>query len=81
LRFHTYDLKLTPSITVDMRWGNRPKQRLQSNKTGDPTLEEAYARHFVWPGKGPFRPPRSKPENPRDTGSKGEVKNGPIEER
>ena len=39
-----------------MRWGKGPKQRLRFTKTGDANLEEAYARHFVWPGKGPFHP-------------------------
>ena len=34
-----------------------PKQRLRFTKTRDPGLEKAYARHFVWPGKGPFHPP------------------------
>ena len=54
LRFHAHDLKLVPSITVYMRWGKGPKQRLRFTKTGDPRLEEAYSRHFVWPGKRPF---------------------------
>ena len=76
LRFYTHDLKLTPSITAYMRWGNGPKQRLRFTKTGDPKLEEAYARHFVWPGKGPFRPPRSTSENPGDTSSSGEEVQG-----
>ena len=57
LRFHAYDLQLVPSGTVYMRWGKGPKQRLRFTKTGDPRIEEAYARHFVWPGKGPFHPP------------------------
>jgi len=60
LRFHVHDLKLVPSVTAYMRWGKGPKQRLRFTKTGDPGLEEAYARHFVWPGKGPFRPPAPK---------------------
>ncbi len=46
--------------TAYMRWGKGPKQRLQFTKTGDPKLEEAYATHFVWPGKGPFHPPSPK---------------------
>ena len=54
LRFHAHDLKLKPSATVYLRWGKGPKQRLRFTKTGDSKLEEAYARHFVWPGKGPF---------------------------
>ena len=60
LRFHAHDLKLVPSITAYMRWGKGPKRRLRFSKTGEPNLEEAYARHFVWPGKGPFHPPAPK---------------------
>jgi hypothetical protein len=60
LRFHAHELNLVPSTTAYMRWGKGPKQRLRFTKTGDPRLEEAYSRHFVWPGKGPFHPPRSK---------------------
>jgi hypothetical protein len=60
LRFHAHDLKLVPSVTAYMRWGKGPKQQLRFSKTGDRGLEEAYARHFVWPGKGPFHPPAPK---------------------
>ncbi len=64
LRFHAHDLNLVPSGTVYTRWGKGPKQRLRFTKTGDPKLEEAYATHFGWPGKGPFHPPapKEKPE-------------------
>jgi hypothetical protein len=37
-----------------MRWGKGPKQRLRFTKTGDPAVEEAYATHFVSPGRIPF---------------------------
>jgi len=57
LRFHSHDLRLVPSITVYMRWGKGPKRQLRFTKTGDTKLEEAYSRHFVWPGTGPFHPP------------------------
>ena len=60
LRFHAHDLNLIPSIMVYMRWGKGPKQHLRFTKTGDRKLEEAYARHFVWPGKGPFHRPVSR---------------------
>jgi hypothetical protein len=60
LRFHAHDLHLKPSWTAYMRWGKGPKQRLRFTKTGDSNLEEAYATHFVWPGKGPFYPPAPK---------------------
>lgn len=57
LRFHAHDLNLKPSWTAYMRWGKGPKQRLRFSKSGDPRVEEAYATHFVWPGKEPFHPP------------------------
>jgi hypothetical protein len=57
LRFHAHDLNLKPSWTAYMRWGKGPKQRLRFSKSGDPKVEEAYATHFVWPGKRPFHPP------------------------
>lgn len=57
LRLHAHDLNLAPSLTVYMRWGKGPRQRLRFTKTGDPKVEEAYSRHFVWPGKGPFHAP------------------------
>jgi len=51
LRFHAHDLNLSPSTTAYMRWGKGPKQRLRFTKTGDRKLEQAYSRHFVWPGR------------------------------
>jgi hypothetical protein len=54
LRLHAHDLNLKPSWTAYMRWGKGPKQRLRFTKTGDPKVEDAYATHFVWPGKVPF---------------------------
>lgn len=60
LRFHGHDLKLVPSVTIYVRWGKGPRQRLRFTKTGDPGLELAYTTHFVWPGKGPFHPPATK---------------------
>jgi len=62
LRFQAHDLRLVPSITVYMKWGKGPKRQLIFTKTGESKLEEAYSRHFVWPGKGPFHPP-----TPRNT--------------
>ena len=57
LRFHAHDLNLRPSTTVYMSWGKGPRQRLRFTKTGDLKLEEAYCRHFVWPGNGSFHLP------------------------
>jgi hypothetical protein len=59
LRFHTHDLNLVPSIFTYRRQSENSKQRLRFAKTGDPKLEEAYSRHYLWPGKSPFHPPVS----------------------
>ena len=64
LRFHAHDLRLVPSITAYMRWGKGPKRRLRFTKIGDPRVEEAYARHFTWPGKRPFHQPRENAQEP-----------------
>jgi len=63
LRLHAHDLKLVPSITEYTRWSKGPKRRLRFTKNADPKLEEAYTRHFVWPGKGPFHPPAPREKN------------------
>ncbi len=65
LRLHAHDLNLVPSVTVYTRWGKGPRRRLRFTKAGEPGPEEAYARHFVWPGKGPFHPPG--PRMPTET--------------
>jgi hypothetical protein len=64
LRFHAHDLNLKPSLTVYVRSGSGPKRRLRFTKTGDLRLEDAYATHFVWPGKAPFLFPMSKETGP-----------------
>ena len=40
---------LKPSMTVYKSWGKGKKVLLQFSKSGDPTLEMAYATHFVRP--------------------------------
>jgi hypothetical protein len=40
---------LKPSMTVYKSWGKRKKTLLQFSKSGDPTIETAYATHFVQP--------------------------------
>lgn len=39
--------QLKPSMTVYKSWGKGQKRRLQFSKSGHPTLETAYATHFV----------------------------------
>ena len=57
LGFHCHDLNLVPSHTAYVKWGKGPRVPLRFTKTGEERLEKIYARHFVWPGKGPFHPP------------------------
>jgi hypothetical protein len=40
---------LKPSMTVYKSWGKGKKVLLRFSKSGDPTLETAYATHFVRP--------------------------------
>lgn len=80
LGFCAHDMNLIPSSTAYMRWGKGPKQRVLFTKTGDPQLEEAYARHFVWPGKGPFHPPVASNEKLHDTGPDREAQNSLAKE-
>jgi hypothetical protein len=47
LRFHAHDLNLEPSLTVYLRRVRGKKLPLRFSKTGEPSVEEAYARHFV----------------------------------
>jgi hypothetical protein len=60
LGFHCHDLNLVPSHTAYVKGGKGPRTPLRFTKTGDERLEKIYARHFAWPGKGPFHPPRAK---------------------
>jgi len=50
---------LKPSMTVYKSWGKGQKTRLPFSKSGDPTIETAYATHFVKP----------KRDDPASTGS------------
>ena len=57
LRFHAHELNLVPSGTIYVSEGTCRRQRLRFTKGGQAAIEEAYARHFVWPGKGPLPAP------------------------
>jgi hypothetical protein len=60
LGFHCHDLNLTASQTAYVKWGKGRRIPLRFSKTGDAGVERVYARHFVWPGKGPFHPPHQR---------------------
>ena len=57
LRFYAHDLNLVPTACIHHPTTKGSRKQLRFTKTGAPRLEEAYARHFVWPGKGPFHMP------------------------
>lgn len=60
LGFHCHDLNLVATQTAYVKWGKGPRTPLRFTKARAERLEQIYARHFVWPGKGPFHPPRQK---------------------
>lgn len=49
LRMHVHDLNMLPSQGAYVRSGKGPRTPLRFSKTGDPKIEEAYARHFLKP--------------------------------
>lgn len=51
LRMHAHDLNLKPLLVVYKRWTTGPRTLLLFSKTGDRHVEDAYARHFLCPGK------------------------------
>ena len=57
LGFHCHDLNLVATPAKYTMLGRKPVP-LRFTKTGEARLEKIYARHFVWPGKIPFHPPR-----------------------
>ncbi len=63
LGFYCHDLNLKTSSTAYVKWGKGPRSPLRFTKTGEARLEHVYARHFVWPGKGPFPIPNDKVVN------------------
>jgi len=46
--FHTYDLNMVPRQTEYQQWGNGKNRILRFSKSGDPNLEKAYSRHYIW---------------------------------
>ena len=54
---------LTPSVTVYRQWGKGPKRTLRFSKSGEPSVELAYATH--WLSK------RGRPQSPREVNATG----------
>jgi hypothetical protein len=39
---------MVPRQTVYRQWGKGKKRILRFSKSGDPNLEKAYSRHYIW---------------------------------
>ena len=46
--FHVHDLNMVPSQTVYHQLGKAKKRVLRFSKSGEPNLEKAYSRHYLW---------------------------------
>ena len=46
--FHAHDLNMVPRQTAYHQWGNGKNRILRFSKSGDPNLEKAYSRHYIW---------------------------------
>ena len=51
LRMHAHDLNLIPKQAVYKKRGKGKKTTLRFSKTGHPRIEQAYACHFLVPGR------------------------------
>jgi len=72
LGFHCHDLNLVATPTAYVKWGKGPRTPLRFTKTCEQRLEKIYARHFIWPGKGPFHQPVARVSGPVEEPGDGE---------
>lgn len=66
LSFACHELNLVGTPTEPPRRARGRSSAQRFTKTGEPRLEAAYARRYIWPGKGPFHLPRRR--QPEDDG-------------
>lgn len=46
--FHAHDLNMLPRQTAYHQWGKGKNRILRFYKSGNPNIEQAYSRHFIW---------------------------------
>ena len=46
--FHAHDLNMVPRQTAYHQWRNGKKRILRFSKSGDPNIEKADSRHYIW---------------------------------
>jgi hypothetical protein len=59
---YCHDLNLVASQTAYVEWRKGAGTPYRFTKTGEQQLQRIWPRHFVWPAKGPFHPPREWPD-------------------
>lgn len=74
LRFVAHDLNLVPYLETYTREGCGKPTPLRFSKSGDPRIEDAYRRHFRWPGKGPVRLPRGRGDDTKSRSRDRDIK-------
>jgi len=48
IALHVHDLDMRPSQTAYHQWGKGIHRRLRFSKSGEPNIENAYSRHYLW---------------------------------
>lgn len=46
--FHAHDLNMLPRHTAYHQWGKGKNRILRFSKSGNPNIENAYSRHYIW---------------------------------
>jgi len=77
--FHAHDLNMVPRQTVYHQWGKGKNRLLRFSKSGDPNLEKAYSRHYVWKQSQEKKLKVAYESKPEPDGAVDQSHNGPIE--
>lgn len=77
--FHAHDLNMVPRQTVYHQWGKGKNRVLKFSKSGDPNLEKAYSRHYVWNQSQEKKLKAIKKAMPEQGGAVDQIHSGPIE--
>ena len=77
--FHAHDLNMVPRQTVYHQWGKGGKRVLRFSKSGDPNLEEAYSRHYIWNQSQKNKLKVINEDRPEQGGAVDQGHSGPIE--
>ncbi len=79
--FHNHDLNMVPRQTAYHQWGNGKNRILRFSKSGDPNLEKAYSRHYIWNQSQQKKLKVINEAMPEPGGSVDQGHSGPIEKQ